>query len=233
VAAELTWLKAAYNPDHIGFVDDILGLKPGWIQKFSELVRDAGISTPFKCLQRADLVTDQIAGTLSAAGCKTVWIGAESGSQKILDAMEKGDKVQDIHQATQRLHAHGIEVGFFLQFGYPGETFDDIQKTLQMVRDCSPDDIGVSVSYPLPGTKFFERVKSELKEKQNWIDSDDLAMLYRGPFPQEFYRLLHRKIHLEFKARRAIHHPSFRNLMLLPLNILRWAHGEIMLRQYV
>jgi radical SAM superfamily enzyme YgiQ (UPF0313 family) len=205
VAAELKWLKEQYHPDHIWFADDILGLKPGWIERFAALVREADAVVPFKCLQRADLVTENVAATLAAAGCKTVWIGAESGSQKILDAMDKGQAVQDIYNAAARLRAHGIEVGFFLQFGYPGEGWDDVQLTLKMVRECLPDDIGISVSYPLPGTKFYERVKLELGEKQNWRDSEDLAMLYRGPYPTEFYRLLHGRVHHEFRMRRALH----------------------------
>ena len=94
--------------------------------------------------------------------------------------MEKGTRVEQIAAATRRLHEAGIEVGFFLQFGYPGETLDDIEQTLEMVRECRPDDIGVSVSYPLPGTPFYERVKAQLGDKQNWVDSDDLAMMYRA-----------------------------------------------------
>ncbi len=203
VAAELKWLKETYHPDHIWFADDILGLKPGWIEKFATLVKESDARVSFKCLQRADLVSEKIAAALAQAGCKTVWLGAESGSQKILDAMDKGDQVDDIYRATQRLQEHGIEVGFFLQFGYPGEGWDDIQMTLRMVRECMPDDIGISVSYPLPGTKFFERVKIQLGEKQNWTDSQDLAMLYRGPYPTEFYRVLHTRVHHEFRLRRA------------------------------
>ncbi len=205
VVAELNWLKERFQPDHIWFADDILGLKPGWIERFARLAQEAGAIVPFKCLQRADLVNEKIAASLARAGCRTVWIGAESGSQKILDAMDKGDAVGDIYTAVSLLHRHGIEVGFFLQFGYPGETWEDIQLTLKMVRECLPDDIGISVSYPLPGTKFFEWVKAELGSKQNWQDSDDLAMLYRGPFPQEFYRVLHRRVHHEFRRRRAWH----------------------------
>jgi radical SAM superfamily enzyme YgiQ (UPF0313 family) len=126
-----------------------------------------------------------------------------SGSQKILDAMEKGTRVEHIYEAARRLQEVGIEVGFFLQFGYPGETREDIERTLQMVRDCRPDDIGMSVSYPLPGTRFFAAVQHELGSKQNWQDSDDLAMLYHGPFSTAFYRVLHRLLHREFRARRA------------------------------
>jgi anaerobic magnesium-protoporphyrin IX monomethyl ester cyclase len=232
VVAEMKWLKENFAPDHIWFADDILGLKPGWIEKFASLLREADTMIPFKCLQRADLVNEKTASALAKAGCKTVWIGAESGSQKILDAMEKGDKVDDIYRAAKLLRGSGIEVGFFLQFGYPGETWEDVQKTLKMVRECAPDDIGISVSYPLPGTKFFERVKMELGDKQNWIDSDDLAMLHRGPFPTEFYRVLHGRVHYEFRARKALRQPSLRGLISIPRNLAGLMRSEMRLRRY-
>jgi radical SAM superfamily enzyme YgiQ (UPF0313 family) len=213
----MAWLKATYQPDHIWFADDILGLKPGWIERFAECVRAADARLPFKCLTRADLVSEAVARALRAAGCQTVWMGAESGSQTILDAMDKGDTVADIYQAAALLRAQGLEVCFFLQFGYPGETWDDIQLTLKLVRECLPDDIGISVSYPLPGTKFYERVKLELGEKQNWVDSNDLALLYQGPYPQEFYRVLHGRVHHEFRLRRALDVRQTRRARPLPI----------------
>jgi len=233
VAAEVKWLKENFAPDHIWFADDILGLKPNWIEKFAMLLNAADVVIPFKCLQRADLVNEKTAAALANAGCKTVWIGAESGSQKILDAMDKGDHVEDIYRAAKLLRENGIEVGFFLQFGYPGELWEDVRKTLKMVRECAPDDIGISVSYPLPGTKFFERVKLELGEKQNWVDSDDLAMLYRGPFPTEFYRVLHGRVHYEFRSWKVLRRPSLRGLLNIPRNILGLALSELRLRKYV
>jgi anaerobic magnesium-protoporphyrin IX monomethyl ester cyclase len=233
VVAEMKWLKHTYAPDHIWFADDILGLKPHWIEKFATLLHEADAVIPFKCLQRADLVNEETASALAKARCKTVWLGAESGSQKVLDAMDKGDSVQDIYEAARLLKASGIEVGFFLQFGYPGETWEDVQKTLKMVRECAPDDIGISVSYPLPGTKFFERVKLELGEKQNWVDSQDLAMLYHGPFPTEFYRILHGRVHYEFRARRALQQPSLHGIASIPRNLFGLFKSEFQLRQYI
>jgi anaerobic magnesium-protoporphyrin IX monomethyl ester cyclase len=203
VVAELKWLKGNYRPDHIWFADDIMGLKPGWLAQFADLVEAQDARVPFKSLNRVDLLLrDGDIPALRRAGCEIVWVGAESGSQKILDAMEKGTQVEQIYEATRRLHAAGIRVGFFLQFGYPGETRDDIEKTLQMVRDCRPDDIGMSVSYPLPGTKFHTRVKDQLGVQQNWLDSNDLAMLYQGPYSTAFYRQLHTVLHKEFRARK-------------------------------
>jgi anaerobic magnesium-protoporphyrin IX monomethyl ester cyclase len=203
VVAELYWLKQTYYPDHIWFADDILGLKPHWLERFAQVVTARDCAVPFKCLLRADLVKPALVVALRQARCHTVWLGAESGSQRVLDAMEKGTTVAEIHEATRLLRAAGIRVGFFLQFGYPGETRADIEQTLQMVRVALPDDVGISVSYPLPGTKFYERVQLELGDKRNWLDSNDLAMLYRGPFPQEFYRVLHAVVHGEFRMRRA------------------------------
>jgi anaerobic magnesium-protoporphyrin IX monomethyl ester cyclase len=201
-ASELAWLKRTYAPDHVSFFDDIFGLKPGWVVEFAEHVEAEGAAVPFKCLSRADLLGDDVVRALRRAGCRTVWIGAESGSQKILDAMEKGTTVEQIRQAAARLRAHGIEVGFFLQFGYPGEGLAEIRQTLALVRDCEPDDIGVSVAYPLPGTRFFDKVRDQLGAKRNWTDSDDLAMMYDGPFSTEFYRTLHRVVHKELRLQR-------------------------------
>ena len=127
-------------------------------------------------------------------------MGAESGSQRILDAMEKGTRVKDIYRARENLRGHGIRAGFFLQFGYPGETWGEIEETIRMVREARPDDIGVSVSYPLPGTRFYETVSAQLGEKSNWCDSADLAMMFRGEYSSEFYRALADALHAEVRG---------------------------------
>ncbi|MGN6561587.1 MAG: B12-binding domain-containing radical SAM protein [Thermomicrobiales bacterium] len=204
VAAELAWLVEHYQPDHIWFADDIMGLKPGWIEQFADRIEERGLRVPFKSLHRVDLLLkgDTIPA-LRRAGAEIVWVGAESGAQTVLDAMEKGTKVEQIAEAARRLRAAGVKVGFFLQFGYPGETRADIERTLQMVRDCRPDDIGMSVSYPLPGTRFYQRVREQLGAKQHWTDSEDLSMLYQGPYSTAFYRQLHVVLHKEFRGRKA------------------------------
>ncbi|MFN8447311.1 MAG: radical SAM protein [Anaerolineae bacterium] len=206
VVEEMAWLKQRFNPDSIWFMDDIMGIQDRWIEEFADLLDARNLRIPFKSLNRVDLLLrGKTIPALARAGAQIVWVGAESGSQKILDAMEKGTTVEQIYEATRRLHQHGVKVAFFLQFGYPGETRADIEMTLQMVRDLMPDDIGISVSYPLPGTKFYEAVRHELGERENWIDSQDLAMLYRGPFRTEFYRQLHTVVHKDYRSRKAWH----------------------------
>ena len=147
------------------------------------------------------MLKDDTIEAMAESGLDIVWVGAESGSQKILDAMEKDVTVEQIYEARKKLKEHGVRVAFFLQFGYLGETMDDIKLTEKMLFDLMPDDMGISVSYPLPGTKFYEQVKDDLKQKANWSDSDDLALMFKNTYPPRFYKMLHRYIHKKFRKK--------------------------------
>jgi anaerobic magnesium-protoporphyrin IX monomethyl ester cyclase len=200
VVEEIKMLKTTYAFDHIWMCDDIFGLKPNWVDEFADLVQKEGLHFRFKIQSRADLLLQEnYVRALASAGCDNSWMGAESGSQKILDAMDKGTTVEQIAEATRRLRQHGIRPGFFIQFGYPGETKEDIDLTIRMINHLLPDEIGISVSYPLPGTVFYERVKSELKEKTNWTDSDELQLMFRNTYPPAFYKQLHRYVHRSYR----------------------------------
>lgn len=202
VVQELKHLQEQFQFNHVWFCDDIFGLKPGWVQEFARLTEDAGLNFRYKIQSRADLLLkDDTAVALARSGADEVWIGAESGSQKILDAMDKGITVEQIYEAATKLRSYGIKPCFFLQFGYPGETQADIDATLKMLLDLMPYDIGVSVSYPLPGTKFYEKVKADLKEKANWTDSDELALMFRNTYSDAYYKKLQRYIHKRFRKK--------------------------------
>ena len=95
-----------------------------------------------------------------------------------------------------------MRVAFFIQFGYPGEAWEDINKTINMILELMPDDLGISVSYPLPGTKFYERVKSELTQKANWVDSDDLDLMFANTYSPLFYKTLHRYVHDRYRIKK-------------------------------
>lgn len=215
VINELVLLKEKFYFDHIWFCDDIFGLKPGWISEFADLVEKHQLRFRFKIQARADLLLQEnYIKDLARAGCENIWMGAESGSQKILDAMDKGTTVEQIHTATKLIRKHGMYPSFFIQFGYPGETKEDIDKTIRMITHLVPHEIGISVSYPLPGTVFYERVKADMKEKTNWTDSDELALMFSNTYEPAFYKSLHRYVHHEFRKhqgwkimRRAIQAP--------------------------
>jgi anaerobic magnesium-protoporphyrin IX monomethyl ester cyclase len=195
VAAEMAHLKSRFHPDHIWFADDIFGFRVDWVMDFAAALRKSQGSVPFTIQTRADLISERMAQALALAGCREAWLGAESGSQKVLDAMNKGTTVPQILTARARLKAAGIRVGFFIQLGYIGEELQDIVATRELVTSARPDDIGVSVSYPLPGTRFHELVREQLQVKTHWQDSNDLAMMFRGTYTSEFYREVRNLLH--------------------------------------
>jgi anaerobic magnesium-protoporphyrin IX monomethyl ester cyclase len=197
VAEEMRQLKCDFGAEHLWFADDIFGLRAKWVRELAVEVERLGATVPFKMQSRVDLMTLDTVRALRRAGCAEVWLGIESGSQRILDAMDKGTRVEQIAKARDNLRSEGIRACYFLQFGYQGEAWEDIQKTVNLVRNTRPDDIGVSVSYPLPGTKFFDRVRSQLSEKTNWSDSEDLSMMFQGAYTDEFYRALHNALHAQ------------------------------------
>lgn len=201
VAAEMRRLRDEIGPEHVWFADDIFGLTPAWIRAFADEVTRLDARTPFMMQSRANLMTAPTVAALREAGAEEVWLGVESGSQMILDAMEKGTRIDQIRAATRNLKASGIRVGWFIQLGYLGEGWAELIQTRDLLRDEQPHDIGVSVSYPLPGTGFHEAVRAHLGAKRNWEDTDDLDMLFHGTYTTDFYRRVRDLLHREVTAR--------------------------------
>ena len=201
-AGELIDLHHRYAPDHVWFADDIFGLRSDWLAEFAACLEHANVRVPFSMQSRCDLMNERAVEALARAGCEEVWLGAESGSQRVLDAMDKDMTVDEIREARRRLGQHGIRACFFIQFGYPGETWADIEQTIALVAELMPDDIGVSVSYPLPGTRFHEMVQLDLDTQANWQSSGDLTMMFEGTYPTEIYRELHLSLHDDLDLRR-------------------------------
>lgn len=236
VAAEMIYLKRTFEPDHVWFADDIFGFRVDWVTRFAAAVHAENGAVPFTIQTRADLMSSSMARALKDAQCKEVWIGAESGSQRVLDAMNKGTKLEDIPLARERLAAEKIRVGFFIQLGYLDEQLEDLLATRALIENARPDDIGVSVSYPLPGTKFYELVRQQLQAKTHWQESNDLEMMFEGTYSSDFYRsirdLLHDQVSLD-KQNQASHDADYQHTRRSLQR--RWDHliaGEREYRNY-
>jgi len=201
VVAEMARLKAEVRPDHIWFTDDILGLDVDWACAFADEAVRAGAVIPFTMQSRVNLMSEKMVAALARAGAREVWLGVESGSQKILDAMDKGSTVEAARSATRTLKAHGIKACWFVQLGYPSETWDDLILTRDLIREEAPDEIGVSVAYPLPGTEFYDRVRAQIGRQRNWKDTSDLAMLFQGTYDTRLYRKVRDILHREAETR--------------------------------
>lgn len=233
-AIQIKDLKEKYDIDHLWITDDIFGLKTNWIRDFSEELKILNIKVPYKCLSRPDLLLrGNTIQDLKNSGCEIIWIGAESGSQKILDAMEKGTQVKQIYDAADRVKKLGMKIAFFIQFGYTGEDWNDIIKTRKMILNCIPEDIGISVSYPLPGTVFYSRVREDLKNKTNWIDSDDLDMMFSGTYEKAFYKLLHRFVHIEYRLYKIVKNREWKYFFKLPFLFFLFISYRLKLNSYL
>ncbi|GGG27363.1 Mg-protoporphyrin IX monomethyl ester oxidative cyclase [Dokdonia pacifica] len=218
ITKHIAFLKENYGVTNFWMCDDIFGLKPNWVQNFNIELKKRDLKITYYIQSRVDLLLkEDTIDALAESGLKEVWVGAESGSQKILDAMDKETKVEQIYEATQLLKKKKVKVAFFIQFGYLGETKEDIAKTVAMIKELLPDNLGISVSYPLPGTPFYEKVKDDLQLKANWTDSDDLAMMFQGTFNSKYYKKLHRYVHKEYRKSQGI--ANFKAFFKNPLTI--------------
>lgn len=200
VAEEMRLLKESAGVQHIWFGDDVFALDRHWVRRFADEVMKRDAAIPFKIQSRADLMSESVVQHLKTAGCAEVWMGVESGSQTVLDAMDKGLKLSSVRVSRHLLRDAGIRACFFLQFGYPGETWTELQETIAFVRETRPDDVGISFSYPLPGTVFYEHVHEQLGLKRNWTDSDDLCIMFKAAYTTDFYRAVRDALHAEVDA---------------------------------
>ena len=224
ITKHIAYLKENYGVTNFWMCDDIFGLKPNWVQEFNTELKAANLTISYFIQSRVDLLLkEDTIDALAESGLREVWVGAESGSQKILDAMDKDTKVEQIYEATRLLKSKKVKVAFFIQFGYLGETKADIAKTVNMIKELLPDNLGISVSYPLPGTSFYEKVKDDLQLKANWTDSDDLAMMFEGTFNSKYYKKLHRYVHKEYRKSQAIDNLKgfFKNPLSITVGKLR------------
>lgn len=231
ITKHIAFLKEQYGVTNFWMCDDIFGLKPNWVQEFNVELKKRELTISYYIQSRVDLLLkEDTIDALAESGLKEVWVGAESGSQKILDAMDKQTKVEQIYEATRILKKKKIKVAFFIQFGYLGETKEDIAMTVGMIKELLPDNLGISVSYPLPGTPFYEKVKDDLNLKANWTDSDDLAMMFQGTFNSKYYKKLHRYVHKEYRKSQGI--ANFKSIFKNPLALSKAAIRSMILFFY-
>lgn len=161
VVAELARLMALYAPDQFWFVDDVFTINHNWLEGFARALDTAGLRVRYECITRADRMNARVVELLARTGCVRVWIGAESGSQRILDAMQRQVKVEQVTAMIRAASQAGIQTGTFLMLGYPGETEADIVATERYLRDARPDLFTVTLAYPIKGTVFHDQVASQ------------------------------------------------------------------------
>ena len=188
VAEEAEWILNRYSPEMLWYADDVFTIHHGWTLKYAEELKRRGIRVPFECITRADRLNPQIADALAEMGCFRVWIGSESGSQRVLDAMERGVRVEQVHEAVAMAQRHGIQAGMFLMWGYEGEQIEDIEATVEHVKQCRPDVFLTTVSYPIKGTGYYDDVRDKLVRIGEWSGSTDRDWQVRGRHSRRYFQ---------------------------------------------
>lgn len=204
VAAEVEWIAGRYQPDMLWLADDVFTIHHGWLDRYAAEMKRRGLRIPFECITRADRLTDRVAAQLAELGCFRVWIGSESGSQRILDAMERGVTVAEVRSAVSQLKQHAIQAGMFFMWGYEGEDLPDIEATYEHVKACEPDVFLTTVSYPIKGTPYYDEVASKLVQLGSWRNSTDREIQIRGRHSRRFYQLADQLLRSQTPAEAAL-----------------------------
>jgi radical SAM superfamily enzyme YgiQ (UPF0313 family) len=188
VADEAEWILSEYHPEMLWYADDVFTIHHGWTLKYAGELKRRGIRIPFECITRADRLSPQVVDALAEMGCFRVWIGSESGSQRVLDAMERGVRIEQVQEAVALTRARGIQAGMFLMWGYEGEQIEDIEATVQHVKQCRPDVFLTTVSYPIKGTGYYNDVRDKLVRIGEWSESTDRDWHIQGRHSRRFFQ---------------------------------------------
>ncbi len=194
VVEEMKYILDRYNPDTLWFVDDVFTVSHKWLAAFNEELEKEKIKIPFECITRADRLNHEILKNLKDSGCFRVWIGAESGSQRIIDAMDRRVKVEKVREMIQSAKTLGIETGTFIMVGYPGEDEYDIEDTIDHLIKSAPDHFTITVAYPIKGTKLYEEVEAHIVDNGNWNTTTDREIVFQRPFSKKYYDYAVRRV---------------------------------------
>jgi radical SAM superfamily enzyme YgiQ (UPF0313 family) len=189
VVDEVEWIMGRYAPEQLWLADDVFTIHYGWLDEYAREMKRRGLRVPFECITRADRLNARVVGQLAELGCYRVWIGSESGSQRLLDAMERGVTLAQVREAVAQLKAHGIGTGMFFMWGYEGEDLSDIEATYEHVKACVPDVFFTTVSYPIKGTPYYQEVAPKLVQLGAWQMSTDRDIQIRGRHSRRFYQI--------------------------------------------
>src|SRR5271170_3107946 len=202
VADELAWLLERYKPDMLWIADDVFTINHDWLARWAAELEKRKIHIPFECISRSDRLNEKVIRTLAELGCQRLWVGSESGSQRILDSMQRGVKVQAVREAVALCRQYGIETGMFLMWGYEGEELEDIEATIDHVRTSNPDVFLTTVSYPIKGTPYYNKMASRVVQIRPWGQTSDREFEIAGRKPREFYRVADELLRYEVELAR-------------------------------
>jgi radical SAM superfamily enzyme YgiQ (UPF0313 family) len=202
VADEVALIADRYRPDRLWYADDVFAIHRGWTLEYAAELSKRKLRLPFECISRAERIDDAVADALADLGCWRVWIGSESGSQRVLDAMQRKVSVDRVTTACRMLRRRGIQVGMFIMLGYDGERRDDLQATINHLKRTAPDVFLTTVSYPIKGTEYYDAVASRIVAPKPWNEYTDRDLVIAGRPTRRYYDFARRWITGEVTSHR-------------------------------
>jgi radical SAM superfamily enzyme YgiQ (UPF0313 family) len=184
---ELEQIKNEYNPDALWFVDDVFTISHKWLTSFRDELRKKDILIPYECITRADRMNEEVIKMLKETGCFRVWIGAESGSQRVIDLMDRRVDVNQVRDMIKLTKQYGIQTGTFIMLGYPGETEADIEETIQHLKESDPDHFTITVAYPIKGTELYQEVEATQTPDLDWTTTTDRQIDFERMYSRKYY----------------------------------------------
>lgn len=232
VVDEIAYIKENYAVDSLWFVDDVFTVSHQWLENFTEEITRRNLVTPYECITRADRMNEDVIQKLKKSGCFRVWIGAESGSQKIIDLMDRRVEVEQVQQMIQLARRYGLQAGTFIMVGYPGETKEDIYATVQHLKNADPDLFTITVAYPIKGTPLYAEVENRFTTDLPWENSTDRDIDFTRTYNRKYYDYAIQMINFEVSYHKALKKPVS-NLFRLPVLKLRstWAKGHMWMEE--
>lgn len=204
VVDEVEWLLNRYHPDMAWIADDVFTIHAGWLSQYAAEMKGRGLRIPFECISRADRLGPQVMDILAELGCFRIWIGSESGSQRVLDAMERGVTVEEVRASVTLAKSRGIKAGMFLMWGYEGEQLEDIEATVEHVKRADPDIFFTTVAYPIRGTPYFDAVSERMVSLKPWAEGSDRDYRIRGRHSSRFYQYADQLLRSEVEMHRLL-----------------------------
>lgn len=153
----LKWLKDSYRIDSFYISDDTFAIPGSRAAEFCREYKKSGLSMVWSASMRVDLLNESLVEKMKDAGCVQIDFGVESGSQRSLDLMKKGIKVEDVYRAFALCKKYRIRTFANIMVNTPGESIEDVKLTTQLMNRIKANVYGISVTVPLPGSELFDK----------------------------------------------------------------------------
>lgn len=222
VVEEIKSLQEQYKFKNVWFVDDVFTVSHKWLQEFAEELERQSVKVSYECISRADRLNEEVVQLLKRSGCFRVWIGAESGSQKIIDAMDRRIDVQDTREKIKLVKSYGVEAGTFIMLGYPGETEEDIYETVHHLKASQPDQFTITITYPIKGTPLYAEVEKDFLTNFPWESSTDRDIDFKREYPRQYYEHAVKWVVNEVNAAKYISRMEIKNALVSKLHAIKY-----------